>query len=244
MKFSLAVSVAVMVLVAVTDVTLVRAQSPHPVFSHARRTSHACATDLDHCPAEGCGGGDLLLNTKKNIMTVPTSYEVITFDNFRHLDEESPSTWKQGQPRTEVEELGEGSGVMLTGYLYGAHEGSPETCNCKLSGEDSNDYHLNIIENDEDAQTDSVVVEMTPKFRRNKPDWTLLTLNSLPAAPNKRHPLVRVSGYLLFDSEHVSRSGGERFTIWEIHPITKIENCPTGTCQQDDQGWTEIGAPR
>jgi hypothetical protein len=167
---------------------------------------------------------------------------VITFDDFRHLQEESPTTWVEGQPRAEVEQLGEGNPVMLTGYLYGAHSGSPETCNCRLNGEENNDYHLNILENDTDPQTASIVVEMTPKFRKGKPDWSLATLNGLPPAPNKTRPLVRVSGYLLFDSEHVLRSGGERATIWEVHPVMKMEVCSGGGCQPNtDDGWREIG---
>jgi hypothetical protein len=238
--FSLIGAIAI---IAVMDVSLLSAQSPYPRFSHATRPSHPCAPDLEQCPAIGCGGGDTLLNGKKNILTIPSSLEVITFDDFRHLEEERPSTWMEGQPRDEVEQLGEGTGVMLTGYLFGAHSGSPETCNCKLSGEENNDYHLNIVEHDVDPQTASVVVEMTPKFRKNKPAWTLTTLDGLAPARNKRLPLVRVSGYLLFDSEHVSRSGGERMTIWEIHPVTKVEFCPTGICRSDtDEGWREVGA--
>jgi hypothetical protein len=231
------------VVMTVMDIASLSAQAPR--FSHPDQTCRPCAADLEHCPNIGCGGGDTLLNQKKNFLTIPSSYKVTTFDDFRHLQEESPGTWMEGQPRDEVEQLGEGTPVMLTGYLYGAHSGSPETCNCKLCGEENNDYHLNIIEHDGDAQTASIVVEMTPKFRKTKLDWTLATIDGLPAAPGRQRPLVRVSGYLLFDSEHVSRSGGERATIWEIHPVTKMELCPTGTCQPNtDDGWREIGGSR
>jgi hypothetical protein len=226
----------------VVTISSLSAQAPHPNFSAASRPSNPCAADLEHCPNVGCGGGDILLNPKKNILAIPSSYEVITFDDFRHLQEESPTTWVEGQSRAEVEQLGEGNPVMLTGYLYGAHSGSPETCNCRLSGEENNDYHLNILENDIDPQTASIVVEMMPKFRKGKPDWSLATLNGLPPAPNKTRPLVRVSGYLLFDSEHVLRSGGERATIWEIHPVVKMEVCSGGGCQPNtNDGWREIG---
>lgn len=174
---------------------------------------------------------------------MPPARPIRALTIFAILRRNAPSTWTEGQPRDEVEQLGEGTAVMLTGYLFGAHSGSPETCNCKLTGEENNDYHLNIVEHDGDPQTASVVVEMTPKFRKNKPAWTLSTLDGLVPARNKRLPLVRVSGYLLFDSEHVSRSGGERVTIWEIHPVTKMELCPTGTCRSDtDEGWRELGA--
>ncbi len=34
---------------------------------------------------------------------------------------------------------------------------------------------------------------------------------------------VRMSGWLMYDSEHVNVIGTERATVWEVHPITKIE---------------------
>jgi hypothetical protein len=216
------------------------AQTAHPHFNTAARTTKSCATSLSSCPASGCGGGDALLNKKKSNLVEPSSFEVITFDDFRHLESERPTEWKDGQSRKEVEELGEGTAVMLTGYLLGAHSGSPETTNCKLSGEANNDYHINIVEHEDDFQTDSVVVEMTPKSRIEKPEWTLSTLHKL-STPSHRLALVRVSGFLLFDSEHVKVSGGERSTIWEIHPITKVEVCTTANCTgESDEGWQNI----
>jgi hypothetical protein len=207
----------------------------------AQAKSGGCAASLAACPVSGCGGGDKLLDTKKNQQATPADYAAMSFDDFRHLEEERPTTWKQGQNRSEVEQLGEGSAVMLAGYLFGAHSGSVETVNCKLSGEANNDYHINIVENDGDPQTASVVVEMTPKMRPGNHGWDLKTLRAIPAAPGKQHAFVRVSGYLLFDSEHVTRSGGERMTIREIHPVTKFEVCAAGNCAVDnDAGWQDI----
>ncbi len=136
--------------------------------------------------------------------------------------------------------MGEDTPVVLAGYMIGAHAGSPETCNCKLAGEENNDYHINIVEQADGGMTDSIVAEMTPKLRTKTPGWTLDALHSLPGSP----PLVRVSGYLLFDSEHASRSGGVRMTIWEIHPVTKFEVCPGGSCDvNSDTGWQDIATP-
>lgn len=210
-------------------------------FAHK---SKACSTTLQDCPPQGCGGGDRLLNAKKNRVDAPTSaLQVMTFADFLHLQEESPTRWVQNQVRDEVEQLGEDTPVTLAGFFLGAHPGSPETCNCKLSGEDNNDYHLNVVERSSDRLRDSVVAEMTPKMRANIPEWRLDRLNGL-ITDTSNPPLVRVSGYLLFDSEHVSRSGGERATIWEIHPITKFEVCQNGSnCTVDsDTGWQDIHA--
>ncbi len=207
----------------------------------AVHASKACRNTLADCPRKGCGGGDLLLNAKKNRLDPPsTPLQSMTFMDFLHLEEERPSHWIQNQARDEVEQLGEDTPVMLAGFLLGAHEGSPETCNCKLSGEANNDYHINIVERSGDRMRDSVVVEMTPKMRASIPEWTLPRINGLVTNP-VNPPLVRVSGYLLFDSEHVSRSGGERATIWEIHPVTKFEVCPAGNCTVDaTAGWNDI----
>ncbi len=212
-----------------------------PRFGHASK-GKACATTLDTCPKQGCGGGDGLLNTKKNRLDPPQSTpQVMTFEDFLHLQEESPTHWTQNQPRAEVEQLGEDTPVTLRGFLLGAHPGSPETCNCKLSGEDNNDYHINVVERSTDRMRDSIVVEMTPKKRAQIPEWRLDKINGLITDPNNP-PLVRVSGYLLFDSEHVSRSGGERATIWEIHPVMRFEFCSTGSnCTADsDDGWQDL----
>jgi len=87
---------------------------------------------------------------------------------------------------------------------------------------------------------DSIVVEMTPKMRTSIPQWTLEHINGLATDPSEP-PLVRVSGYLLFDSEPVSRSGDERGANWEIHPVEKLEVCPDGKCTVDsDTGWKDI----
>jgi len=211
---------------------------------HSRTNAHsskACKSSLANCPPEGCGGGDPLLNEKKNRLDAPTTaYQSMGFADFLHLEEERPTHWDTGQARDEVEQMGEDTPVMLAGFLLGAHSGSPESCNCKLSGEANNDFHINIVERATDRMQDSIVVEMTPKMRATIPQWTLNGINSLVSDPSKP-PLVRVSGYLLFDSEHVSRSGGERATIWEIHPVEKFEVCAGGNCTVDsDTGWKDI----
>jgi len=184
-----------------------------------------------------------LLNKKKNRTDpVKTAVQLFTFGDFLTLEAERPQTWQQNQARGVVEKLGEDTPVSLVGFLIDLHPGLPETCNCKLPGEDNNDFHLNIVARVGDGLRDSVVLEMTPKVRKNVAEWTranLLTrLNPNPNQP----PMVRISGYLLFDSEHVSRSGGARATIWEIHPVTKLEFCQSGSCASSSTaGWQTMG---
>jgi hypothetical protein len=44
---------------------------------------------------------------------------------------------------------------------------------------------------------------------------------------------VRISGWLMYDSEHTNVIGSQRATVWEVHPITKIEI-------QKGGGWIDL----
>ena len=76
-----------------------------------------------------------------------------------------------------------------------------------------------LVENAGDGESESVVVETTPRIRRTHPKWTKMRLtpwldSSLP---------VRITGWTFLDPEHSNHLGRYRSTLWEIHPITKIE---------------------
>src|SRR5262245_23127285 len=117
-------------------------RSTHLTLAH---TATACAVSLDVCPVEGCGGGDPSLNRKKNVLQQPAGPpEEFTFADFAHLEAERPSHYTPGM-REEIEEMGEDTFVALHGFMIGVHSGSPETCNCKLSGEGDNDFHINLV---------------------------------------------------------------------------------------------------
>jgi len=57
--------------------------------------------------------------------------------------------------------------------------------------------------------------------------------SDLDAVVNKNVP-VRISGWLFYYYEHVSLIGSQRASVWEIHPITKIE------VQRNGQ-WVNLG---
>ncbi len=62
--------------------------------------------------------------------------------------------------------------------------------------------------------------------------------DKLRSAPT---PYVSVSGFLLLDTEHISKNGGPRMTIWEIHPVTRFEVCTTTKAKCDlGTGWKDI----
>lgn len=214
-----------------------RAAVPHTIAHPAI----PCSTSLSICPAEGCGGGDPSLNVKKNRLDLPVGApQEFTFEDFVHLEVErpGPADYMPGD-RTEIEQLGEDTFIALNGFLIGAHSGSPETCNCKLSGEENNDYHLNVVERKTDRLTASVVTEMTPKLRLTKSAWTLAKLQALLNATNPTY--VRVSGYLLLDTEHLSGNGGPRLSVWEIHPVTRFQVCGSTQAKCDlGTGWRDL----
>ena len=35
--------------------------------------------------------------------------------------------------------------------------------------------------------------------------------------------LVRIGGWLMYDFEHVGAIGTQRATVWEVHPVTRIQ---------------------
>jgi hypothetical protein len=61
-------------------------------------------------------------------------------------------------------------------------------------------------------------VETTP---RTRPQHTWTT-NMLTALVDSTTPVL-ISGWLMYDSEHIGAIGTQRAAVWEVHPITKIE---------------------
>ena len=61
-------------------------------------------------------------------------------------------------------------------------------------------------------------------------------------AADKNAVLVRVTGLLMFDSEHFVGKRLVRVNDWEIHPVFKLEVCETGNnCKlKSDDGWKSL----
>ncbi len=69
------------------------------------------------------------------------------------------------------------------------------------------------------------MVETTPRMRASHPKWTPKAL----APWVNEDAQVRISGWVLIDPEHRNHLNKYRSTLWEIHPITKIEVFKDGT---------------
>lgn len=87
--------------------------------------------------------------------------------------------------------------------MKGAKPEGAELCNCQKTEPEHIDFHLWLVAAPTNVNTpavakpDSIVVETTPRVRKNHPNWTVDRLTDI--ATNKT--LVRVSGWLTFDQE-------------------------------------------
>lgn len=76
-----------------------------------------------------------------------------------------------------------------------------------------------LVEEPGQGERLAVVVETTPRLRIKHKKWTEKNLDPWLDADAP----VRIRGWLMFDPEHRNHMGKYRKSMWEIHPITKIE---------------------
>ncbi len=178
--------------------------------------------DFQGCPPNG-DGGDRSLNLLKNRIDSATAYVPMSAEAILQL------TWPRGAEnsararwsvleRAEVSRR-EGTPVVVEGYIAGAKVEGPESTNCHGKDSRFRDWHIWLTAANGDPRSRSVVVETTPRVRAMHPTWKSSALHRAQREGTR----VRVSGWLLLDQEHPEQLGKTRGTLWEIHPITKIE---------------------
>jgi hypothetical protein len=89
-----------------------------------------------------------------------------------------------------------------------------------------------------------MTAEFTPRVRaKGHPNFTSKLQNRINRTPQGAL-WVRVTGQLMFDSQHFGQSTPVRATSWEIHPIMKLEYCSKGkTCtMNNDANWVDLDA--
>jgi len=185
------------------------------------------------------GGGDKRdkgTNVRKNRVDIPASYHDITWNAIAALEYPKPSP--KSRENFTAEQLAavakfEGAAVETVGYVVAIkpQAGNKESCNCSWTGEQATDWHIALVEHPGDGEASSVVVEPTPRIKKGHPGWT--KKNLMPWL-NVDVP-VRISGWLLFDPQHTNHLKKYRSTLWEIHPITKIEVWDT-----DTEKWVDL----
>jgi hypothetical protein len=223
----------------------------------AKKKKVPCAASLAQCGDAGCGTDfDANLNRKKNVTANAGVPEIRTLAWMKKLDD--PEHFEKGGSRKELEGLGEGDMVTVAAYIIAAKaELSGESCNCGLQTPAETDNHLVLVTKTTvdkfQAATDkmtntarfhsreleSITAEFTPRVRVDHPHFTREIVKPLIDKAKQKALLVRVTGPLLFDSEHFINHHLVRVNNWEIHPVLKFEYCQTGTnCAADsDTGW-------
>ncbi len=184
---------------------------------------------LNGCPPEG-GGGDTGSNFLKNRIDQAPNYYPVEFDAVDQLP------WPEGIENrirahwtiTDTQEVAryEGSPIAVEGYVWGVEpNASGEQTNCGAKTAPLIDWHIWLIRSAGDDRTHAIVVETTPRVRKDHPGWTLEEVRKIRDDKLR----VRISGWLFLDPEHPEElpkkkgSHATRGTIWEIHPIMKIE---------------------
>src|SRR6266851_5238907 len=151
------------------------------------------------------------LNANKNRTDLPgdSDYVDIGWDDLSNL------------PSDRVDDF-QGAPVSVIGFL--SHQikvensGSGESTNCHLHGDNEVDWHIYLTKSPARPISKAIIVETTPRTRPLH-KWTTDMLSPLVDANTR----VRISGWLIFDFEHVGAIGTQRGTVWEVHPITRIQ---------------------
>ena len=110
-----------------------------------------------------------------------------------------------------------------------------EGVNCNNNSIDWNDIHVALVEHPGDEECSSVTAEIIPHFR--PVNWNRFDCNDT-TAPHVKNAItqvkglrVRITGQLFFDGSHLAHPCGTpkgqsdpiRASVWEIHPVYKIE---------------------
>jgi hypothetical protein len=186
------------------------------------------------------------LNKQKNLQSDNDSAVTNTIQDLKALPDPVPG-FEIGDPRNKLAELGEGKKITVVAKALVARKGGGESCNCKLLSVADTDNHIVLVDPSLRRPTlaaneaTSVTAEFTPRVRLDHPNLSRARLQHLITAANDAL-LVRVTGLLMFDSEHSLGGHLKRKNNWEIHPVLGMEFCPKGKrCTADsDANWQSI----
>jgi hypothetical protein len=176
------------------------------------------------CPPTG-KGSDPYLNSLKNRDKSPfttTKYASVAALNatLPRLPEKKVHRDKWSTEAQDAAAIWERRAVTVEGYLvYQAVRQSQEACNCKSKTD--RDYHLWLADApslSKKSRAKAMVVEISPRMLPKHPNWPTV-LRTLIESKTK----VRISGWPMWDQEHKAHLGSTRGTLWEIHPIHRVQ---------------------
>ena len=171
------------------------------------------------------------------VVTLAPAYHNVTWADIAHVYFPRDQVMPKSLVRWSADQMAkimqfEDIPVSAEGYIakIRPQTGNRESTNCNAADAADTDGHVAFVEHAGDPEMSSIVVEITPRIRVRHPAWTQKNLRPWV---NSRLP-VRISGWLLFDPEHKNHLARFRQTLWEIHPITKIE------VQRENGAWIDL----
>lgn len=164
---------------------------------------------------------------RKNRSDVPTNVHDVSWQAIHDLPFPTDKPQRKKWSPENLAEIAkyEGVAVRTIGYIvaFKPQNGHGEGTNCRFTKVSETDTHIALDGAVGDAESDSVVVEFTPRFLAAHPNWP----SKLGKWSDTDKP-VRITGWLMFDPDHRNHLNKYRHTLWEIHPITKIEVSENG----------------
>ena len=197
-----------------------------PGLPRLERKPRAVSNGFEDCPAEG-DGGDRTQNRLKNRVDsaawMPADFDAVRLLSWpRRTERRRRDGWTRSD-RAALAKF-EGLPLAIEGYFAGVKQEGPEATNCHGADAKFRDWHIWLAPEPGRDRTRAIVVETTPPVRSIHPDWTLSTIRRLARDSTR----VRVSGWLFYDPEHPDQIGRTRGTLWEIHPVMRIEAWKNG----------------
>ncbi|HEY6969478.1 MAG TPA: hypothetical protein VJA94_09750 [Candidatus Angelobacter sp.] len=230
-------------------------------------------TDITQCPLTGCGNVDPLLNEQKNIRSDDQTAVMKTLKDLKDLPDPVPGfkignqrdklkELGEGQKITVVayalvarkgakescncglsKPADTDNHIVLVeeetlAITRKATRAKPATATKKAVPAKTAQQNT-LAAREEESET----AEFTPRVRLDHPNLAGARLQKLISAAPKQALHVRVTGQLMFDSEHSLGHHLKRVNNWEIHPVMKLEYCPKGqTCAADGDNWKDLEA--
>jgi hypothetical protein len=134
-------------------------------------------------------------------------------------------------PGFDLHRFDQEKGGRVGGFVIRVSPGGKgESCNCGGKAEVDMDTHILLALTEGAAETEQVIVEVTPRLRKQMKDqdvdWSTAALKS-----KLEGKWVEFTGWMLFDTAHVKEAentqpGGAhnwRATCWEVHPVTSFK---------------------
>lgn len=201
--------------------------TPSPKQAPVVKAFRSCRADGNY----GTAHTDRAENHLKNRTDRAADYPLVEptaiteLKNFNKLKGSPRENWRL--ETLSAVQVSEGIPVTLDGFLaddpakrvHGATTEGDEATNCGRTTDADVDWHGWLVAKANGPRSTAIVVEFTPRVRASHSGWTIDKLHAIA----KRHLLVRVSGWTLFDPEHPEQLKKTRKTLWEIHPVMDVK---------------------